>query len=182
MPSYYIDETDPNSPPHSAGSLGGRIDEISDPGRWCTEQHALAAWHHRHAVDGLLPPDTPIDGLVRYLGHVHKVEVGRDGTDFRYRIYGSLIAGEANMRMQGRWVSELTEPTRTVILAHYQNLLREPRLFVGVLRYYGGTVHYPDWYRADSPVGTAEAGMTGVIVLTLPAELATAATADPKTS
>ncbi|GHD43310.1 hypothetical protein GCM10017083_09270 [Thalassobaculum fulvum] len=171
VPSQYLDDIDPDNPPHVAGSVGGNIVEIADPGRWYRAQHDFKAWFDRHAVAGFLPPGTPIDRLARHLGHVHKLEVGRDGEDFRYRIYGNLIAAEANMRMQGRWVSELPEPTRGIFLAHYRALLAAPRLFIGELRYVGDAMSHPVWYRAEAPIGMPETGMLGVIVLTRPTDL-----------
>lgn len=170
MTSQYLDDTNPDTPPHLAGSRGGAILEIADAGLWCPAQRDFVAWHARHAVDGFLPPGTPIDGLARYLGHIHKLEVGRNGKDFRYRIYGNIIAAEANLRMQDRWVSDLPEPARSIFLAHYEALLADPRLFVGELRYdEGGGMRHPVWHRASAPIGCPATGMLGVIVLTLPA-------------
>ncbi len=173
--SRYLDDIDPESPPHAAGSPGGRIVEYVDRNRWSHEQLDFQDWFLTHAVGGMVPPGTPIDRLARYLGHIHKLEVGRDGRDFRYRIYGNLVAAEANMRMQDRWVSELQEPACRIFLGHYRSLVAAPRLFMGELRYAGGErIRHPVWLRADAPIGTAEAGMIGVIVLTLPYELTSA--------
>ncbi|MEQ8816439.1 MAG: hypothetical protein RIM96_13100 [Thalassobaculum sp.] len=171
MPSRYLDDIDPESPSHAAGSPGGRIVEYKADDRWSLEQLDFREWFRAVAVDGMVPQGTPIDRLARYLGHIHKLEVGRGGTDFRYRIYGNLIAAEANMRMQDRWVSELQEPTSGIVLEHYRRLCGKPRLFVGELRYAGGeTMRYPVWLRAEAPIGTRDAGTLGFIVLTLPLE------------
>lgn len=176
MPSRYLDDIDPDSPSHAAGSPGGNIVEYAEDQRPSLEQLELRDWYRAQAVDGLVPPGTPIDRLARYLGHIHKLEVGRAGTDFRYRIYGGLVASEANMQMQGRWVSELPEPTSGIFIAHYRQLCAAPRLFVGELRYAGEeSIRHPVWLRADAPIGTADAGVTGFIVLTLPRELSSLA-------
>lgn len=171
VPSRYLDDIDPECPSHAAGSPGGRIVEYAPDRRPSLQQLEFKEWFGASAVDGLVPPGTPIDRLARYLGHIHKLEVGRGGSDFYYRIYGNLVAAEANMRMQGRWVSELQEPTAGIFIAHYRQLCSKPRLFVGELRYAGGkAMRYPVWLRADAPIGTVDSGVTGFIVLTLPRE------------
>lgn len=170
MTSPYIDGTEPDGLPHMAGSTGARLVEISDPAQWRREQRALHDWFQAHAVGGLVPAAAPIDLLARHLGYVHKLQIGRDGTDFQYRIFGGQIASAANIHMQGRWASELMEPTRSLILAHYRDLAATPRLFIGSLVYEGDGVPNSRWYRAVAPIGTPETGVTGFVVMTGPVD------------
>lgn len=170
MSNTYLDPFDKDSPPHVDGAEDGSIHETIDRDQWTPGQQLLAAWYEKHAVDGLVPPETPIDPLSPVFGLVHKIAVDRERDDFRYLIYGRTIAKQANMGMDGHWVSELVEPTRTVFLEHYRNLVRDPRLFVGRLVYVGLDIPNREWVRAVAPMGTPQQGVTRFIVFTETAE------------
>ena len=168
MSNTYLDPYDRSRKPHSAEADAGSIIEMPDRETWTPGQTLLASWYEAHAVDGLVPPSTPVDSLGPLLGLVHKLVVDRDRDDFRYLIYGRTIAKKSNMGGDGLWVSELIEPTRSVFLAHYRELVARPRLFVGRLRYEGIDIPNPEWVRATAPMGTAQDGVTHFIVFTAP--------------
>lgn len=167
MAISYLDPYDAGSPPHVHGAKGGSIEPTLDEAQWSTGQRLLAAWHRQHAIDDLVPPHAPIDALGPLLGSVHKLAVESDGLDFRYLIYGHHISRRANMGMQGKRVSELVEPARTIFLEHYRDLVVHPRLFVGDLIYDGSNIRHRVWARAVSPIGTKNTGVTGFIVFTM---------------
>lgn len=166
MSNTYLDPYDRSRKPHSAEAHDGSIVEMPDRESWSCGQALLAEWYESHAVDGLVPPATPVDRLGPLIGLVHKLVVDRDRDDFRYLIYGRTIAKKANMGGDGQWVSDLIEPTRSVFLAHYRELVARPRLFVGRLRYEGIDIPNREWVRAVAPMGTAEEGVTHFIVFT----------------
>ena len=166
MTRTYLDPYDSSRKPHSAEAEGGTIVETPDRESWSPGQALLADWFDAHAVDGLVPPSTPVDLLGPVIGLVHKLVVDRARDDFRYLIYGRSIARKANMGNDGQWVSDLIEPTRSVFLAHYRDLVARPRLFVGRLRYDGIDIPNREWVRAAAPMGTAEDGVTHFIVFT----------------
>lgn len=164
MSTTYLDPYDRYRKPHSADAEAGSILEMPDPETWTSGQRLLARWYEDHAVDGLVPPSTPIDLLGPLIGLVHKLVVDHDRSDFRYLIYGRSIAKKANMGVDGQWVSELIEPTRSVFLQHYRTLVAAPRLFVGWLRYEGIDIPHREWVRAVAPMGSAQDGVTHFIV------------------
>lgn len=166
MSNTYLDTYDRTRQPHSAEADDGSILEMPDPRTWSPGQTLLAAWYELHAEDGLVPPSTPIDLLAPLIGMVHKLVVDPARNDFRYLIFGRSIAKKANMGGDGLWVSELIEPTRSVFLAHYRNLVAAPRLFVGRLHYDGINIPHREWVRAVAPLGTPQDGVTHFIVFT----------------
>ena len=166
MSNTYLDPYDRSRKPHSADADDGAIIEMPDRVAWTPGQALLADWYETHAVDALVPPSTPVDRLSPLIGLVHKLIVDRARDDFRYLIFGRTIAKKANMGVDGQWVSDLIEPTRSVFLGHYRDLAARPRLFVGRLRYEGIDIPYREWVRAVAPLGTAEAGATHFIVFT----------------
>ena len=166
MSNTYLDPYDKDRQPHVAGAEDGSIVEMTDREEWSTGQRLLASWYETHASDGLVPPTTPIDQLGPLLGLVHKLVVDRERDDFRYLIFGRSIAKKANMGTDGQWVSEFIEPTRTVFLQHYRDLVAGPRLFVGRLVYVGIDIPNREWVRAVAPMGTPEQGVTHFIVFT----------------
>ena len=166
MSSTYLDGYDAQAPNHFAGADGGRISELEDSSLWSPGQRQLADWYETGHEGGLVSPETPIDPLTVHFGYIHKLEVDRERDDFRYLIYGRSVAKHANMGMEGRWVSEMVEPARTLFLDHYRDLVARPRLFVGRLVYSGAGVRNRGWQRAVAPLGTAERGVTHFIVYT----------------
>lgn len=166
MSNTYLDPYDTEKAPHSALAEAGAIAEIGDRSGWTYGQDLLARWFEAHAAEGMVPPDTPIDQLGPIIGSVHKLICDRDEGDFRYLIFGRSIAKKANMGRDGMRVSDLIEPTRTVFLGHYGELIARPRLFVGRLTYVGLDVPNNEWVRAVAPLGTPQTGVTHFIVFT----------------
>ena len=166
MSNTYLDPYDRSRKPHAAGAEDGSIVEMPDRATWSPGQTLLADWYDAHAVDGLVPPSTPVDLLGPLIGLVHKLVYDPERDDFRYLIFGRTIAKKSNMGGDGQWVSDLIEPTRSVFLAHYRDLVAHPRLFVGRLRYEGIDIPHREWVRAVAPMGTAADGVTHFIVFT----------------
>lgn len=163
-----IDPVDQTEPPHWAQADGAVIEEFSTPEQWSDEQRRFVDWVSANLHNGLLPAGIPIDALSQQIGNLHKLEIVDAATDFVYRIYGERISRAANVNLQSRRVSELPEPTRSAFLAHYRELSRTPRIFVGALRYSGDIPRYPYWHRAVAPIGTDD--ICGFLVMTYPAD------------
>lgn len=159
---------DPNAPPNMADATDVAILAFDDPGDWDAGQAAFVAWAREHAVSGLVPPSAPIEGMGRLIGSMHKLAVVADGADFVYRIYGERIKHAANLDLQPETVAGLVEPARAAFLAHYRDLMRRPRLFVGAARYDGLIRGNPCWRRAVAPAG--DGVVEGFFVLTYPAD------------
>lgn len=162
----YLDPYDAAKEPHSAKAKDGWILETPEPSSWAVGQRLVADWFNAHAVDGMVPPDTPIDALGTVIGYVHKLACEPEGNDFRYVIYGRSIARKANMGGDGVRVSELIEPTASIMLRHYRALAAQPRFFAGRLTYAGVDIPNRDWIRADAPLGRPETGISHFIVFT----------------
>lgn len=169
MVSHYLDGTVREVLPDAAVSHGIRIVETPNPRHWSKRQCAFSDWYARNAgVGGLLPANIPIDEMAVEFGYIHKLVLGRDGSDFQYRIYGSRVAEAANLDMQGRWVSDHMPPHREVFLEHYLGMIVHPRLYVGQVHLAGDGLKTPRWRRADAPFGTDKDGVTGIIVMAVP--------------
>lgn len=102
-----------------------REDELEDgPLRFL-----LRLWHAK-AVAGGLPPSRSIDAmeLRPALGYVMLLEPIDGGADFRYRVYGSIIAEHAGLEMTGKRVWDIPAPLVAVyFLATYRAVLRTRR-------------------------------------------------------
>ncbi|MEQ8584855.1 MAG: hypothetical protein RLO01_05350 [Thalassobaculaceae bacterium] len=162
----YLDPYDAAKEPHSARAEEGRIVETPEPSSWTFGQRLLADWFTAHALDGMVPSDAPIDALGPVIGSVHKLVREPETDDFRYLIYGRTIARKANMGRDGMRVSELIEPTGSVMLEHYRTLAARPLLFVGRLTYVGLDIQNSEWVRAVTPLGRPETGVSHFIVFT----------------
>ncbi|WP_421882261.1 hypothetical protein [Pacificispira sp.] len=169
MVSRYLDGTVQEAPSDAAISVALRIVETGNPRHWSKRQEGFADWYFRHArADGTLPASVPMDDLPVELGYIHKLVLGRGGTDLQYRIYGGKVAAIANLDMQGRWVSEHRPPHCDIFLDHYLSLIARPRLFVGQVEFDGVGVKSPRWHRADVPFGSDSVGVTGIIAMAIP--------------
>ena len=157
---------DPNEPPHMVDSSDAFILEIHDRNEWDAPQRHFAEWVETHIRSGLMPYTAPIEDMAPYLGSMHKLAVVDGGADFAYRIYGEKIKDAANLDLQSKTVSGLIEPARSAFLDHYRDLLENPRLFVGTVRYAGLIRAHPVWHRCAVPAGSDT--VEGFFVLTYP--------------
>lgn len=154
-------------PSHYDGATGAEVLEWGDNDELTDRQRSFRDWAARHWHDGLLAADAPIAELSEHLGHLHKIEITADGDDFVYRIYGERVSNAANLQMAKKRVSELGEPVRSAMLAHYRDLASNPRLFFGSLVYSGAVKRFSRWIRAIAPFGR-DGKANGFIVLTYP--------------
>lgn len=70
-----------------------------------------------------VPLSGKIDALAFFpaLGNVLLLEPNEDGNDFRFRVYGSRVAGASKMDLTGKWISEVdTMPKATARLFRMQ--------------------------------------------------------------
>ncbi len=86
----------------------------------------------RQRQDGNLPFSKGIDALAFFpaLGNVLLLEPNGDGTDFRFRVYGSRVAVASNMDLTGKWLSEVNtmpEVTARLFRAQYMLQLKKRR-------------------------------------------------------
>lgn len=83
---------------------------------------AVEYWTAERQRSGGIPAIASFDPLrVRAaLGDLMLLEANADGSDFRYRVYGSRIAQYSGFDWTGRLVSELHEPVRSAFLFQYR--------------------------------------------------------------
>ncbi len=90
-------------------------------------QYLLEFWQQRRRADGLLPRNAidPV-ALRRALGYIMLLDVIDGGSDFRYRLYGTIIAERTGFDWTGRRLSEMAAqvPTGTFYEAVYRSVMR----------------------------------------------------------
>jgi hypothetical protein len=86
------------------------------------------------------------------LGHIMLIEPVEDGRDFRYRLYGSIIAGISKLDMTGRFASEhpASPHVTELSIATYRAQLRRPEP-VYMTRNPQGAKHTRRWQRLALP-------------------------------
>jgi hypothetical protein len=120
-----------------------------------------ARWPRPQAID-------PLE-LRPALGYVCLVDPVEGGADFRYRLFGSLVAHVSGFDMTGRLLSE--HPSSPYVVAFYRACA------LAVLRAGTalGSVHSPPvavstttWHRLLLPLGDPAAGVTRLLVGSVP--------------
>ena len=99
------------------------VDHIGE----CELRFLMQFWHERRSPGGLLPP-IAIDPLALRpaLGFIMLLDVIDDGADFRYSLYGSLIAERTGFDWTGRTLSDMTARSFTGLFyaAVYRAVMR----------------------------------------------------------
>lgn len=106
--------------------------------------------------------DFDIAAVSEAAGWLHLLEVIEEGADFRYRVYGTLVAAATGLDLTGRRVSEQPEPVRTPLTALYRDMVLRPRPVRSLVHFPGPSVAAPRWDRIMLPLG--EGGTVSRIV------------------
>ena len=134
-------------------------------------QFLLNYWT-QFCAGGSLPRPQDIDPLEMRpaLGYVALVDPVDHGHDFRYRLYGSMLASISNVDMTGKLLSELkaTRAVREFSLATYRAaLLRKQPVYV--VRSPDGAMFTAQWVRLTLPLfddaGQVARFVTGTVPL-----------------
>ncbi len=130
----------------------------------------LLDWWEEARAESFAPSIEVVDPftLRPALGHLSLLDVVEGGSDFQYRIHGSLTAARARWEWTGRRLSEIETPLRYFFLVNYRAVLRRPvPLF---------STHTPPidvrmtaWHRLVLPLRRDET-VTRVLVAILPTE------------
>jgi hypothetical protein len=131
----------------------------------------LTAYWHGLAGAGELPHFKQIDpiALRPALGYVMLLDPVEGGRDFRYRLYGSLIASVSGFDMTGKLLSE--HPAKSYVtefgLASYRAAVQrgEP---VYTERHTIGAVHATRWQRVALPLVGDDGTITRILAGTAP--------------
>jgi hypothetical protein len=99
-------------------------EDISNP-----PLHALHDYWDGKRHGRTMPRRRDLDPLEMktWLGRLILVDVIGDGTDFRYRIHGSVLSGRVGFDMTGRFVSSLDHAIRAATMAEYREAYRGRR-------------------------------------------------------
>ncbi len=135
-------------------------------------QFLLAYWSRLRAGDSL-PRPADIDPLEMRpaLGYVALVDPVEDGRDFRYRLYGSMLASISNVDMTGKLLSALkaTRQVREFSLATYRAAFQRKRP-IYVVRSPDGAAYTAQWLRLTLPLvddgGKVARFLSGIVPLT----------------
>lgn len=129
----------------------------------------LRLWSGR-AERGSLPPSWSIDPieLRPALGYLMLLEPVDAGADFRYRLYGSLIAEHSGLEMTGKSVWDIPSgPVAVYLLATYRAVLRARRPMLA-----DHTTHHDiqiaDWSRLILPFAGEDGGVDRLLVGNVP--------------
>jgi hypothetical protein len=129
------------------------------------ENRFLLDFWRGHAQGGEVAPVSAIDPIQMQpaLGHVVVLEPMADGRDFRYRLYGSVLADVAGFDMTGKPVS--AHPATWYIvsftLALYQALLQ--RRGTVLASYAPVALYAASWERALLPFALPDGQITRII-------------------
>jgi len=113
------------------------------------------------------PRDFDIAAVSVAAGWLHLLEVIDGGADFRYRVFGTLVAAATGADFNGRLVSEQPDPVRVPLLALYRDVVVRPRALRSRLRFTGPDVVAPCWERLILPLGEGGA-VTRVLAVSTP--------------
>jgi hypothetical protein len=129
----------------------------------------LGLWRRRSA-GGRLPLSRDIDAVELWpaLGYVMLLEPIDDGADFRYRVYGTIIAEHSGIEMTGKQVWDVPAPLVAVyFLATYRAVYRARRPL-----YAHHTTHHDiqiaDWSRIILPFADDHGRVDRLLVGNLP--------------
>lgn len=126
-------------------------------------------WRERRGT-AELPPSSGIDAMALRpaLGYLMLLEPVDGGTDFRYRLYGSIVAEHAGIEMTGKRVSDVPAPLVAVyFLATYRAVLAERRpLFAHHATHHD--IQIAQWDRLILPFADAEGGIDRLLVGNVP--------------
>lgn len=130
----------------------------------------LGFWHERHDAEGLIAPAAvdPLD-LLPALGFIMLLDVLDGGADFRYRLYGSLIAERTGYDWTGHTLSDMIARSFTGIFyaAVYRAVMLRRRP-VYTRSWSPRHVAATGWNRLVLPVGAPGGPVTRFMVGNVP--------------
>lgn len=71
--------------------------------------------------DSINPAD-----FIKAMGYVLLLEPNESNTDFKYRVYGSVVAQKFGLEMTGKWVSEFKSDQKLLSILQYTSILKHP--------------------------------------------------------
>lgn len=141
------------------------------------QRELLAFWHAN--ADGVEPPPADIitpDRLRPYLGRLIVLEPVDAGADYRYRLYGSVVAKFAGFDLTGRLLSDTMQLeswpalVRHYYLVTYHVTCRSRRpLYAVQLR--SGSSNPFTWHRLLLPFVGQDGAVARLVLLTIPCDL-----------
>lgn len=88
----------------------------------------LALWEERRRARPMpARADLPTEDLRPWLGHLILLDVLANGTDFRYRVYGSRLVDYFGVEHTGGTASMLPAETQAIVPAEYATAWRDRR-------------------------------------------------------
>jgi len=165
-------------PPGAIAALFAAIDSPPPTNRWDPREDELQDgplrfllrfWHDRAKAGGL-PASRSIDALELgpALGYVMLLEPLDGGTDFAYRVYGTIIAEHAGIEMTGKRVWDLPAPlVAAFFVATYRAVCQERRpLFSHHTTHH--TIQVAHWNRLILPFADADGTVDRLLVGNVP--------------
>ncbi len=129
----------------------------------------LEIWQEA-ASQGRLPSSRSIDPmrLAPVLGYVMLLEPIDGGTDFRYRVYGSIIAEHSGIEMTGKRVRDLpSAPVAVYLLATYRAVCQTRRpMFAHHTTHYD--IQIAEWSRLILPFAADDGTVDRLLVGNVP--------------
>ena len=153
---------------HLQGAQGPSVDWDPSPGRDTPEpiRFLLAYWRGR-AAGGGIPGMGEIDALALRpaLGYIALLDIVDGGRDFRYRLYGTILAAVAGFDMTGRLASEhKASPHIThFYIASYRAAVTRGRAFFSEHRP-ASTQITKGWHRVVLPFAGADGSVQRFLV------------------
>lgn len=133
----------------------------------------LAAFWRARRAPGALPGIDVVDPLALKpaLGYMMLLDVLDDGWDYRYRVYGSLIARRLGRDLTGARTSEIarTAFTGTFYIAGYRAVIAR-RLPLFSVSSSPGYVQATDWRRLALPLAGPDGGVKRLLVGNVPGD------------
>jgi hypothetical protein len=136
----------------------------------------LAWWSERAPPDGLPPAGLIAPDVLRaYLGRLIVLEPVAGGADFRYRLYGSIVARFVGTDLTGKLLSQTyamgvwPDPVTRYYLATYRAALRARQPLYSFQKLSGATTLYV-WHRLLLPFADAAGAVSRLLLFTVPCD------------
>lgn len=132
----------------------------------------LRWWHALAAAHGGVPPATHrIDPLTLRpaLGHLLTLDAVDGGADYRFGLYGSIIAQRAGFDMTGKLITQIPSPPETVaffLASHRASALERVPLYTAHTPWSG--ISLTRWFRLLLPFAAADGSIRRFLVGTMP--------------
>ncbi|GLQ07739.1 PAS domain-containing protein [Sneathiella chinensis] len=113
------------------------------------------------------------EDFIKAIGNVLLLEPNENGTDFRYRVYGSNVAKLVGREMTGKWISEFGEVPGRLSLAQYPAVMKlKTPLYSEHTASYSAS-QSTRWCRLLLPMENRDGVLDRILVGTVPKDFAT---------